>query len=200
MDKSYRAIRHDIVRNKQKNNNDEVHHPREKKEQIKQILGENRSLKILELFAGFGNLSDLYQNYGTVHKFDKKLGTGDSFIEYHRLIADKKKYDVVDLDPYGFPNRMFPDIFLLIQSGWLFVTMPKPYVNILNGITRQHLTCYYGESNPNIETIKTKIQQYGLCHWRKVTILDVVDLGRLWRIATKVERVKATEYTGTKNR
>ena len=31
--KSYRAIRHDVVREKQKLNIDEVHHPSEKKEQ-----------------------------------------------------------------------------------------------------------------------------------------------------------------------
>lgn len=82
----------------------------------------------------------------------------------------------------------------------MFVTMPKPYVNILNGITQQHLTCYYGEPNPKLETIIEKIKLYGLCHWREVKVLDIVDLGRLWRLALRVKRVKATEYTGTKNR
>lgn len=130
----------------------------------------------------------------------KHLKTGDSFIEYHRLISEKKKFEVVDLDPYGFPTRFFPDVFLLIDRGALFVTMPKPYVNILNGITRTHLISYFGEHNPEEETVVNKIALFGLCHWRKVELIDSIDLRRVWRFAFWVERVKATEYTGVKNR
>lgn len=201
IDKTYRAVRHDVVREKQRNNADEVHHPEEKTEQIKRILLGKNDLKILELFSGQGNLTKIYKNYSkTIECYDKKLKTGDSFILFHKLIYERKKYDVIDIDPYGFPNRFFPDIFLLIDSGYMFITMPKPYVNILNGITKQHLTCYYGEYNPGLETIIEKIKLYGLCHWRSCEEVDIVDLGRLWRIALKVEKVKATDYTGTKNR
>jgi len=202
-EKTYRAIRHDIVREKQKNNSNEVHHPNEKIEQIGKVLKGKKNLNIVELFAGQGNLTKVYEEYAKdneVECYDKKLKTGDSYLLFHKLIYEKKKYDVIDLDPYGFPNRFFPDIFLLIEDGYMFITMPKPYVNILNGITKQHLTCYYGEHNPNFDTIIEKIKLYGLCHWREITLIDKVDLGRLWRIAVKVKRVKATEYTGTRNR
>lgn len=199
--KSYRAIRHDIVRSKQSINANEVHHPREKKAQVTRILSGNVNLSILELFAGQGNLTKVYEQHGTVTTFDKKhLKTGDSFIEYHRLIADRKKFDVVDIDPYGFPTRLFPDIFLLLNSGVLFVTMPKPYVNILNGLIQTHLTSYFGEANPSLETIIEKIVLFGLCHWRKVQLIDSVDYGGVWRLVFSVEKVKATDYTGVKNR
>ena len=133
------------------------------------LLKPSRRKKILELFSGQGNLTKLYENYGSVTAYDKKhLKTGDSFLEYHRLISDRKKFNVIDLDPYGFPNRFFPDIFLLIDKGILFVTMPKPYVNILNGITQTHLICYYGTHNPTKEQIIEKIGFFGLCHWRKI--------------------------------
>ena len=131
--------------------------------------------------------------------FNGNLKTGDSFLEYHRLISDRKKFNVIDLDPYGFPNRFFPDIFLLIDKGILFVTMPKPYVNILNGITQTHLICYYGTHNPTKEQIIEKIGFFGLCHWRKIELIDEIDCKSVWRFAFLVEKVKATEYTGVRN-
>jgi len=197
--KTYRALRHDIVRKRQRENNDDAHHPKEKREQIKLYLDNKAGLKILELFCGQGNLSDLYEMYGDLERYDKKLKTGDSYRVFHELISKRKIYDVVDLDPYGFPSRFFPDVFLLIDDGLLFLTFPKPWINIMNGITQTHLFAYYGSSNPTLEQIQEKIALFGLCHWRKVCFLEVVDLGRLWRMVLRVEKIKATEYTGTVN-
>jgi len=219
--KTYRAIRHDITREKQRQNADEVHHPDEKISQIKNVLSEIcgwGDLSILELFAGQGNLTKIYSEYGEVlaneYKksiFEKlventkdlmlvKCNRVDSFIDFHKLISLKQKFDVIDLDPYGFPNRFFPDIFLLIDKGVLFVTMPKPYVNILNGITAAHLISYYGEQNPNEQTIIERIALWGLCHWRKVELIDSIDCKSVWRFAFAVESVKATDYTNVRNR
>jgi hypothetical protein len=204
--KTYRAIRHDITREKQKQNANEVHHPDEKINQIKSILSfwseeEYGKLSVLELFAGQGNLTKIYQEYGNVDAYDKKwLKTGDSYVRYHELIGQKNIYDIIDIDPYGFPNRFFPDIFLLIEKGILFVTMPKPYVNILNGITQTHLISYYGEQNPSEQTIIERIVLWGLCHWRKVELIDSIDCKSVWRFAFDVTKVKATDYTGVRNR
>jgi len=200
-DKTYRAIRHDVTRNKQAKNLDHVHHPAHKAVQIELALDLFRDLKILELFAGQGNLTKIYEKFGVVEAYDKKyLKTGDSYIVFHKLIAEKKKYDVIDLDPYGFPNRFFPDIFLLIEDGFLFVTMPKPYVNILNGITATHLISYYGEQNPTEQQIIERIALWGLCHWRKVELVSKMDYKSVWRFVFWVKKVKATDYTGVKNR
>ena len=202
--KTYRAIRHDVVREKQKKNADEVHHPNQKIRQIKRVLSGldlPNSIRILELFAGRGNLTKIYSEYGNVTSYDKSyLKTGDSFLEYHRLIADKKKFEIIDLDPYGFPNRFFPDIFLLIDKGLLFITMPKPYVNILNGITQTHLTTYFDTHNPSKEQIIERIALFGLCHWRKIELIDEIDCNAIWRFVFNVEKVKATEYTGVSNK
>ena len=207
--KTYRAIRHDVVRNKQNDNSDFLHHPNHKTKQIRKILKtslgffeENHNIiKILELFSGRGNLTKVYEDYGQVDAYDKKwLKTGDSYRVFHGLIYEKNKYQIVDLDPYGFPIRFFPDIFLLIDNGVLFVTMPKPYVNILNGITATHLASYFGEKNPSKEKIINRIALWGLCHWRKVELLSCIDCKSIWRFAFNVEKVKATDYTGVKNR
>jgi tRNA G26 N,N-dimethylase Trm1 len=219
--KSYRAIRHDVIREKQQNNNLEVHHPNQKINQIKNVLSEfigwcDKST--LELFSGHGNCTKIYAEYGEViaNEFKSTVflklqentkdlmlvhcNKVDSFIYYHELIALKQKFDIIDIDPYGFPNRFFPDIFLLIDDGYMFITMPKPYVNILNGITETHLISYYGERNPSFDVIINRIVLWGLCHWRKVELIDSVDCKSIWRIAIKVTKVKATEYTGVKNK
>ena len=201
--KTYRAIRHDVVRKKQSENSKELNHPDEKIYQIDWVMNNlqvQSGHKILELFAGQGNLTSVYSKYGDVISCDKKYcGTGDSFLLYHKFIYERKKFTVIDLDPYGFPTRLFPDIFLLIDSGILFVTMPKPYVNILNGITQTHLIAYFGEHNPDEDTIIEQIAMWGLCHWRKVELIDSIDCKSVWRFAFHVEKVKATEYTGVRN-
>jgi len=219
--KTYRAIRHDVVRKRQAEYSDTAHHPDEKIQQVKSVLqgicgwGD---LSILELFAGQGNLTKVYAEYGDVianeykgEVFDKlqenvrdcmlvQCNRVDSYLDFHQLIALKQKFDVVDLDPYGFPNRFFPDVFLLIEKGIMFVTMPKPYVNILNGITATHLISYYGEQNPSEQTIINRIVLWGLCHWRKVELISSIDCKSVWRFAFNVEKVKATDYTGVRNR
>tara|TARA_Y100001938_G_C7972848_1_gene370214 strand:- start:129 stop:827 length:699 start_codon:yes stop_codon:yes gene_type:complete len=219
--KTYRAIRHDVTRKKQNDYSDSLHHPKQKINQIKNVLSEFcgwADLSTLELFAGQGNCTKIYAEFGEVianeqkNKVFKKLienvkncafvhcNKVDSFLDFHQLIALKQKFDVVDLDPYGFPNRFFPDVFLLIDKGVLFVTMPKPFVNILNGITQTHLISYYGEQNPSLETIIEKIATWGVCHWRKVELINYIDLKSVWRFAFKVEKVKATEYCNVKNK
>ena len=199
--KTYRAIRHDVIRTAQRENSDALHHPLEKTKQIERVLSGLSNLHILELFAGQGNLTKLYKQHGVVDAFDQKhLQTGDSFVQFHRLIGEQKTYDVIDLDPYGFPSRFMPDIFLLIEHGNIFITFPKPSVNILNGITQTHLTAYYGQHNPSHDAVIERIANFGICHWRKLELIDSVDLSSVWRFAFKVERVKATEYTGVANR
>jgi tRNA G26 N,N-dimethylase Trm1 len=219
--KTYRAIRHDIVRKKQFDYCDTVHHPDEKINQIKIVLDEIcgwGDLSILELFAGQGNLTKVYAEYGEVIANEYKLkvfeklldnvqgcmlvhcNRVDSYLDFHQLIALKQKFDVIDLDPYGFPNRFFPDVFLLIDKGVMFITMPKPFVNILNGITQTHLISYYGEHNPSKDKIIERIALWGLCHWRKIELIDCVDCKSIWRFAFNVEKVKSTEYTGVRNR
>lgn len=219
--KSYRALRHEITRAKQDNYCNTLHHPDEKINQLQKVLSEfkgNEELSIIEFFAGQGNLTRFYCDYGDVlaNEYKRKVfnkllenvkdcatvhcNNKNSYLDFHELIALKQVFDVIDLDPYGFPTRFLPDVFLLINSGIMFVTMPKPYVNILNGITQAHLISYFGEHNPSKEVIVEKIALFGLCHWRKVTLIDCVDLKSVWRFAFSVEKVKATDYTGVKNR
>jgi hypothetical protein len=198
--KTYRAIRHDVVRKRQRENCPSAHHPSNKILQIGRVLAGKADLKILELFAGAGNLTAEYNKFGTVTALDKKNGTGDSFREYHRLIADKEIYDIVDADPYGFPTRLMPDIFLLLDDGYLFLTIPMPSVNILHDITKTHLCAYFGNPCPTIDAMIERIALWGLCHWREVTEVETIKIDRMWRCVLRVSKIKATDYTGVRNR
>jgi|TARA_R100000742_G_C4278610_1_gene101662 tRNA G26 N,N-dimethylase Trm1 len=217
-EKTYRAIRHDIVRHRQRTESADTRHPDEKKDMIECALKGKSDLRILDLFAGTGNCTKIYSQFGSVLANDKvgkvyeqllentkeldsvECVRKDSFTYFHELISQKKKFDVIDIDPYGFPNRFFPDIYLLIDDGYLFVTMPKPYVNILNGITQAHLISYYDNHNPTEEHIIERLALWGICHWREVTLIDSQDLKSVWRFCFRVKKVKATEYTGVRNR
>jgi hypothetical protein len=197
--KTYRAIRHDVVRKRQKENCQSTIHTFEKEAQINRVLAGRSGLKILELFAGEGNLTKVYSQFGQVESYDKKLNTGDSFLVHHWLISLRQKFSVIDLDPYGFPTRFLPDIYLLIDDGFLFVTMPIPSVNILHAITKGHLESYFGSENPTLAEIQRAFVMFGLCHWRKVQVLDCIKIKRVFRLALRVEKIKATEYTGVRN-
>lgn len=188
------------IENLKKTNSNKTHHPVEKTNQIKTVMnmvkwGNRVNLNILELFAGRGNLTRIYEQHGTVSTYDKKyLNTGDSFLEFHRLIADKKKYDIIDLDPYGFPNRFFPDIFLLMEYSLLFVTTPKPYINCMDSSRKKHFNLYYGSPNPSQEEIILGICDFGGYHWRRVQLLHKMELGSIWRFAFVVKKIKARQY------
>ena len=215
--KTYRAIRHDVVRSKQSKNSEETHHPIAKTSQAEKILKGKKGMQILELFAGQGNMTRIFAKHGDVlaaeknkqtfeilndkTKNNKSISTVrcDSYKFYHSLISMGKKFDIIDLDPYGFPSRLMPDIFLLIDRGWIFITMPKPAVNILNGITQTHLITYFGEPNPSKEKIIEKFATFGLCHWRKLVLVNHFELKSIYRFVFHIEKVKATDYTGVKN-
>jgi len=96
--------------------------------------------------------------------------------------------------------RMFPHAFLLIEDGYLFVTFPLPSINVLNAITQAHLESYFGDANPSMEAVVRRIESWGLCHWRQVHLLDSIVFARMWRFVFRVSKVKATDYTGVKNR
>lgn len=220
--KTYRAERHDVTRKLQKEMSPKVHHPEEKQKQIRTFMDIHKPEGYtLELSAGEGNLTKVYAEYNIVIAYEtnkskyEKLVTlsqsikgdnnilclrRDSYLGFHGHITAGKNFGVIDLAPYGFPNRFLPDIFLLMKDGLMFITMPKPSVNILNGITAQHLTCYWGCRNPSLEQIIEKLKLYSLCHWRTVEVLDVLDLKSVWRMCLKVKKVNACEYTGVKNR
>lgn len=211
------SVKHKYQRLTQTRGDNRYHHPKEKINQLKNILPEV-PLRILETNAGWGNLTRIYQTYGSVLAQDvdvrrvdfvKEMNLenvvtkhADSFREIHGLIFKGERFDVVDLDPYGMPSRYFPHVFELMQKGWLFVTFPKIGVQKINKITIEHLRVFWGVNLSTItnfnQHIHNKIKDFGMQSYRAVEVLDELDLGRLMRFAYKVERRSALELVGLK--
>jgi len=91
---------------------------------------------------------------------------------------------------------MFPHVFLLVEDGYLFVTFPKPNVNITNRMNDVHQESYYGVAKPTEGQILDRIISWGMSHWRTVVLIDTIEFANMWRLAFKVKKVKATEYVG----
>ena len=130
----HNADSHKKTRLGQNQNIDEYHHPSEKIIQLQKydhlLYGE-----ILEVFAGQGNLTKYYKNFGNVTPLTKDTH-GSSFDAIYKLRGDGLKYDVIDIDSYGYPDRFFPVVFEIMKDECLLIfTFPIVGVNCLNGIT-----------------------------------------------------------------
>jgi hypothetical protein len=170
------------------------------------------NLSVLELLAGSGELSKVYTKYGSVlaNEYEPALfeklveNTKDSgsiscqrtdaLLNFHQMIASGESFDIIDINSRGLSSRYFPDVFLLIKSGILFLTMVKPSECVMNRITSTQLTAYFGSNNPTFIDVANRIAIWGICHWRKVELIDMIELDSEWRFAFNVERVNAKDY------
>jgi hypothetical protein len=184
----------------QKLGDEKYTHPKEKEAQIRLVLGNRRYFNILELFAGNGNLTKVYQDYlykgfGKIHSYDIKTTKEDSFRLFHKFIYQEETYDIIDIDPFGFPCRLFPDIFMLIDYGYLFLTFCKPHKIHPSSHLSLFLKCYFGEEIPRLDNILTGVKKYSNFHWRDANVVNVLDLPGVWRIAFSVTKVMAKEFS-----
>ncbi len=214
--KTATSVKHKVRRLQQDSNMDRYRHTREKSEQIRKYIKSESN--ILELHCAFGGLSEFYNLYGEVESYDIKKdrvdfvnGLGlegvvaqkaDSELEVIRLLANKCKYDVVDIDPYGLPSRYFPYVFGLIDDGLLFLTFPMMGVAQINKITTRHYEALWGISLSDkdiyVEKIIQRLKDYAFAFKCDVSVLDVVRINRVYRFAIKVEKKSMLDIVGLK--
>jgi len=179
-------------------NVEDYHHPKEKIKQLekfRQYLGGD----ILEIFAGQGNLSKFYRRLGNVTAMTKE-NFGNSFDAIYVLRGEKKKYDVIDIDSYGYPDKFFPVVFEMMRPECtLIFTFPIVGVNCLNGIMEQHFYNFY-RCKPTIGDVVGRITDWALREWILVSLLDVQKIKRIYRFIFRCKRVKSTEMCNVRNR
>lgn len=212
------SVKHKYQRLSQKNNTDKYHHPQEKTEQIMRILNE-KNLTILETHAGWGNVTTIYSQFGSVLaqevdkekiEYLKKLNYEfitaikcDSEKEIFKHIVSKKKFDVIDIDPYGFPSRFFPHVFKLFNKrGFLFLTFPKMGVAQINKIMIRHYKVFWNieltDKEVYVEKIVVKLHDFAFMEKKKIEILEVLDLGKVYRLAIIVKDASMLDLVGLK--
>ena len=193
------AETHKKIRKNQSLNMDEYHHPFEKIDQLKKFNFDN--LKILELFAGKGNLSKYYNSISKNVLSLSKETTGNSFDYIFKLRFEKKKFDLIDIDSYGYPDKFFPVVFeCLNDKAYLVFTFPIVGVNCLNGITEQHYINFWRSNRPTIGDIVGCITDFSLRNWQIAKLIDVIKIKRIWRFIFLIEKQKATLFCNVKNK
>ena len=112
----------------------------------------------------------------------------------------KKKYNIIDIDSYGYPDLFFPVVFEMIKDrGLLIFTFPVIGVNCLNGIQEQHFITFWRNTRPTVGDITGILTDMALRSWHLLKLLDVQKIDRIYRFVYQCNRVKATEMTNVKN-
>lgn len=212
------SVKHKYTRLKQNGNADSHHHPIEKTQQVKRILDDiDADIFVLETHAGYGNLTEVYSLYAkevVAYEIDKKkwehinqighdnvvcLKT-DSLKEMHLSIYHNLKFNVIDIDPYGFPSRYFPSVFELIDDGYMFITFPKYGCTQINKVTMHHVNSFYGfEGGKNEEFLEcciNTLKNQALQTYRRLEVLDVLDLKKVYRVAIRIKKENAFVMCG----
>lgn len=212
------SIKHKIRRLQQKQNLDKYKHTVEKSEQARKYLPHLLNPRILETHAGFGGMTQFYSKYGHTTSLELKeerveavkncrlpnnqVIQCDSEEYVYRLISRRERYDVIDLDPYGYPSRYFPHVFKLMNDGILFVTLPMIGVAQINKITIAHLSSFWGvdyrDTASYLEAVIRRMTEYAFMHKKRITVLESPKFGRIYRLVIKVESVSLNDLVGLK--
>lgn len=186
------------INKRQKEGQESCHHNSDKQSLLNSIISMNKVdvRKVYEYFDGHKYLTKMYQDKGfIVDGNDIKDSNICSYKLFHRHIYEKRKYDLIDLDPYGLPFRFFPDIYLLMNDKCLlFVTSVKFNIPILNWRRVNQFRGYFGVDKPSYQDYIDLIIRMGLCHGYKVEYLDGVTMGRnTYRMGFYCEYIKSKE-------
>lgn len=213
------SVKHKVRRIQQSTNHDRYKHTNEKTEQAKHamsVLKNRNRIEVLETHAGFGGMTELYNSYGNVlsieidqSRIDHINSQGfegvttlkaDSELELFNLVYNRMHFDIVDVDPYGFPSRYFPHVFNLINDGILFLTFPVMGVAQINKLMVEHYRIFWGISLSDIdcyiEKIKQKLVDMAIMQKRSISFLDVMRVGKVYRLAIRVEAASMCDIVG----
>lgn len=212
------SVKHKVRRISQAKNMDKYKHTKEKSSQLDMVgdLLPSKKLCILETHCGYGGMTERYQILGEVECYDIAQERvdyidsrhmegvtaikGDSEMEIYRLIANRCIYDIVDIDPYGLPSRYFPHAFHLIKNGILFLTFPVMGVAQINKITIRHYQAFWGielaDKDAYLDKIKAKLVDMAFQCKREIQFLNIMKVGRIYRMAIKVEQKSLCDIVG----
>lgn len=183
---------------KQKEGDVSVHHNAEKAWLLNEVLNlvQMDVQNVYEYFSGHNYLTKMYQDLGYNVDGNDIKDTGEcSYRLFHKHIYDGKKYDIIDLDPYGLPFKFFPDVYLLLNDeAILFVTSVKYHIPILNWRRVNSFLGYFGKEKPEHKDYIELIVRSGLCHNYKVQYLQGCTMGKnTYRMAFKCQKIKSKQ-------
>jgi len=191
---------------RQKANHYKNHHPKEKSAQLIRIKHLIQDKNVLEIFGGEKNITPLYYHLANNITTLTIDDTGDSF-EYVKNLANKtgrgsKKYDVIDIDGYGFSEEMFPHVFkLIVKYGTLIYTAPRQCSQIPETSRNMYERMFDTRKYPRMDEIMDGLNKYANIYNLELTRTDCFEVsngrnqGGITRQVFRVRTIKNTRRT-----
>lgn len=111
----------------------------------------------------------------------------------HKLLYERKSYDVIDLDPYGSAYECFECAVQMARKG-LIVTYGE--MGHLRFKRFDFVRSHYGISKLSEFSIEPMIREtvrIGLCHKKKLTPVRLLNWNRISRVYYTIDTIKTTE-------
>lgn len=183
-----------IKRIGKKQNTYNQNHIVEKVELNKAFLEEIKPKNILDLYCGSPSF---YRNENvTTNDIDKSVPAdyhNDAFKLICKLYYENKKYDLIDLDPFGSAYDCF-DLAIKMANKGLAITLGE--LGHKRWKRLDYVRRYYGINdleNFTIENLIEHIQKIGLRNKKRLIIWNYKEWQNIGRVYFKVEKVKITE-------
>lgn len=201
MNRSKTSIKVKIKRLKKRDNTYNQNHLKEKIQLNKCFLDYIRPDTILDLYCGTGTT---YKGFNITTNDKNKLISADYNCDAYKLICllyyKNKKYDYIDLDPFGSAYDCFDLAIKMAKKGiaitlgelghkrWKRLDFVRPRYNIN---TFKDFT---------IDTIIQYIQQIGVRNKKKLTIWNYKEWDNTGRVYFVIKPIKITEQWKDKNK
>jgi len=175
---------------------------RNTKAKIKQLQLEhvlpNISGSVLEIFSGEGNLSKFYNKHADSVFEMKKDIHGDAYDFSNMLRAMKKKFDVIDIDGYGFPDKLLHASFdMLNDNGLLIFTFPIINSSPISRVKEMNFVDSWGSLRPDsgdiVGTVTNLARKY---QWMIPSCLDYRRIGFIWRYVFQCKKINPNDMMG----
>lgn len=173
----------------------ERHHA-EKSELIDQVLEGKQNLKIYEVFGGLGTTGKdgvcyaAYKKYGEV--VSRRSSDGDYLDVTRRSVGlCAERYDVVDVDGYGGPERalMAGAMELLSDNGYLFLTWPIQGGYHRYPATQHYALAFHGTTAPKEEHFNCFVERTAAQFGRRAHLLSHQMIGPILRQAWVTQKI-----------
>jgi hypothetical protein len=167
-------------------------HRQDKYKTNKEFLELIKPKNVLDVYAG----NTFYEKNVTTNDKDEKYGCDysvDAFDLLCKMNLEKKKFDIVDLDPYGSAIDVFPLALKIARKG-IVITLGEmghrrwkrlDFVRRWYGINRI-------EDFTSNNIIK-KIQEVGLCYKKELVVFAKRDYNLITRVWFSIKEYKITE-------
>lgn len=200
LDRSVTSVALKVKRLGKKQNTYNNEHIDEKYRLNNMFLEKIQPKTVLDLYVGEKNF---YKNYKVTTNDINKNIKADYHKDAHKLICElyskNKKYDLIDLDPFGSAYDCF-DLAIKMAKKGLIITLGE--LGHKRWKRLDYVSRYYGINDLDdftIENLIKEIQKIGLRNKKKLVVVQYQEWKNIGRVYFKIENIKITSQWETNN-